>query len=805
MRVLHLLMTLLLTYASNANAQEICFDQVENDLGDIDFQTEWIRHSFNFKNTGTKILKIDNILVSCGAAAQVSKREFAPGEEGSLTISYHTKYRPDTALNIVTELYTNSVNKHSHIKGLHNLILKARRINAKNIVFTPNYSLTVQSRHMSSKPQKDQNSSYDRILTRYLEHFYQVPIAQTDETIDQLTTSIRRGGYWLDIDYDCFCRTRWEPINHITNLRTMAVGYTDPRSKYYHNDTLRQIINDGLTYWNNRQPKSHNWWHNVIGSCHPMTELIAMMTLSGDGLSSELKDSIVTKMLSNNPMRWTGANRVDIASYQIFIGALLHSDSIVLSSSRIAFEPVKVTFQEGLQADLSFHQHGNQLYTGGYGIVFVEQIVNLQYCLQNTPYQMESDQWRLFSDFFLQSFLKIFRGPYIDYNTLGRGITRKNNLNRKSEILPILYKYQMIDADHQSIIRNAIARFERADNAEQDAPTGNINFWRSDYMLHNRKHFQASVRAASNRVLKVESGNGDNLLGEYLTNGSLYFVQRGDEFYNIFPVWEWDKIPGVTSNDNIHPRSMVMDKKGETSLVGGVSDGSTGCFIYQQDDENVRASKSYFFFNDKIIVLGSDIVSKKGGALHTTVNQCHLRGNVCIKDGSRVVTLENDRSLRSNNIKWVIHDQVGYVFPDQNEIGLKLSKQSGSWLRVDYNAKDSVEAMPVFNLIINHRTKKSSFAYIIVPNVDDSKVLTSDEMVKIIANNGNCQAVYSPTDNQYQINFFENGTLKTPHFNLSVDRACCVIVKQDHRRQWHWIANDPTQHDKQPVIRLVQQ
>lgn len=67
-------------------------------------------------------------------------------------------------------------------------------------------------------------------------------------------------------------------------------------------------------------------------------------------------------------------------------------------------------------------------------------------------------------------------------------------------------------------------------------------FWRSDYMVQNNPSYQASVRGASVRTYKAETGgNGENLKGTLLSAGSFSIRVSGDEYFNIFPCWDWSK------------------------------------------------------------------------------------------------------------------------------------------------------------------------------------------------------------------------------------------------------------------------
>lgn len=61
------------------------------DFGEM-YQMEEVTHEFTFTNRGKGTLTIRNITATCGCtAATPSKREFAPGEHGTIKVTFHSK------------------------------------------------------------------------------------------------------------------------------------------------------------------------------------------------------------------------------------------------------------------------------------------------------------------------------------------------------------------------------------------------------------------------------------------------------------------------------------------------------------------------------------------------------------------------------------------------------------------------------------------------------------------------------------------------------------------------------------------
>ena len=109
----------------------------------------------------------------------------------------------------------------------------------------------------------------------------------------------------------------------------------------------------------------------------------------------------------------------------------------------------------------------------------------------------------------------------------------------------------------------------------------------------------ASVKMASDRVIGTELVNEDNLKGFYMGDGALYTYCRGDEYLNIFPFWDWRKIPGITAYESEAPVPAFFNYgahvRNKAAFVGGVTDGETGMTAMVLDRDGLQAHKSWIF------------------------------------------------------------------------------------------------------------------------------------------------------------------------------------------------------------------
>ena len=462
-------------------------------------------------------------------------------------------------------------------------------------------------------------------------------------------------------------------------------------------------------------------------------------------------------------------------------GCILKNDSIVSTNVSEFFEPICITSGEGIKEDLSYQQHNNQLYIGGYGTVFVNNISQIAPLFRGTKYALSADELKLFSEFVRSTYLNVFRSRYMDFSVCGRSVSRKKTLDL-GDCAALFRNMKALDPEHADEYEAAAQRFA-TQNATFGRTDRNKMYYTSDYMLQNRKRYDLSVRAVSKRTCRSESGNGENLWGTYLSEGATCIRVLGNEYTDIFPVWEWDKIPGTTLPAGEVENHNDWGVAGVADFVGGASDGRYGVMAYSMNDYGVKAQKGWFMFDNEVVCLGAGIEAPgTDKEMFTTVNQCHLSGNVYLMgaDGA-AAKVEPGAALNQAVSGWVWHNKVAYYFPQSTPIHLKAANQQGRWSKINFNQSGEEVSMPVFNLSIPHGSKpqQASYAYIIVPGISSPTMLKAYDMqpVEILSNTANLQAVYHKKLDIAEVIFYQPGKLTIGSTTLSADKPCFMVAK----------------------------
>lgn len=134
---------------------------------------------------------------------------------------------------------------------------------------------------------------------------------------------------------------------------------------------------------------------------------------------------------------------------------------------------------------------------------------------------------------------------------------------------------------------------------------------------------------ASDRIIGTEMMNGDNMKGYYMADGATYIYKDGKEYLDIFPLWDWRKLPGVTAFEDNAPMPLIKSyqPRNKGTFVGAVSDEKQGMTVMELDRAGVKAHKAWVCTDDFILCLGAGIQADSNLVVTTSIEQCHKMGN----------------------------------------------------------------------------------------------------------------------------------------------------------------------------------
>jgi chondroitin AC lyase len=523
--------------------------------------------------------------------------------------------------------------------------------------------------------------------------------------------SQRPDGTWGDLDYGSTARSGWPPANHLARTVALVAVAQSPGTAAADRGALLAAAHRAFAFWIAHDLQSTNWWYNEIG----VPDAIGTMSLLLGDQRTPAEFRYATRVsLARFPVARTGQNRVWLAGNALKLGLLTGDPARLQAASAAIWSEVRVTAEEGIQADFSFHQHGPQQQFGNYGMAFAVETARYAEILRGTPWQLPPDRRSVFSHYLLDGQNWVSWRGALDISACGRQLMPGSPREKTANLARVMERAARFDPANAPAYADFVARNE---DGAANRLVGNRFFWRSDYLVHRQPQWAATVKLSSNRVIGTELVNSENLSGYHLADGASYFYRDGAEYADIFPVWDWRKLPGVTCAQVDPPRFQTSSVPAD--FVGGVSDGRDGCCALDYRRDGVRARKAWFAGGDGVICLGADIGGDGAAPIATTLNQCLLRGPVRITAGGRTGTLGSGSHALSG-IESAEHDGWRYTLLDAGRAQLAIGPASGSWRRVFDNPDSPAPPLSkeVFTLWLDHGRNPAGahYAYAVSPS-----------------------------------------------------------------------------------------
>ncbi len=575
-------------------------------------------------------------------------------------------------------------------------------------------------------------------------------------------------GSWPDIDYADNQGTNWPHLQHIERASLLARAYCQPGSALARDPAVRIAIARAWEFWFARDFTNVNWWYNEIGI--PRTLATGLVLLRDELTPRELEQGI--RILARAKIQAESQNLVWLAEINALRGLLAADEALVARAyARIAAEIRVVTpGAEGLQADFSLLQHRRCLYNHGYGASFAVDGTRLARLLSGTRFALPPERIALLENLLLDGSQWMGLGPWQDWAARGREIAR---IGRG------LGTYQAAAAENLLALTPPSSRAAELGalvariREQPDAPplSGARHFWRADFTVLQRPGFYASVRTFSSRLANTDFNGPENLLGHHLADGATTLMARGGEYASIFPLWNWQRLPGVTARQTppLTPGSPRREN-GSRDFAGGVSDGSAAFAAFDFERDGLAARKAWFLTDAGLLALGTGLSDSENHPVATTLNQCLLRG--------LVVTESNPVA---SSTTWLWHDGLAYVSLDGASLHHEAGPRTSSWRAIHQNLPATPITGDLFTVWLDHGSapRNASYAYLVAPATDAAatRALGTAPRVRILANTPTLQAAAQPADGLLGAAFYAPGELDLGASGvLAVDQPCLVLL-----------------------------
>ncbi|ANE47090.1 hypothetical protein SY83_13390 [Paenibacillus swuensis] len=610
----------------------------------------------------------------------------------------------------------------------------------------------------------------------------------------------------------------------LRRIKEMALAYVLKGSELAGNPVLLSDIEEALIwiYEHRSEPDpdpKEKWWYWEIGMPLQINDICALLydslpfatvqtwmeAIHRWGPTYDYKDGRVM----------TGANRVWKCMI-LAVQGILWNKPEKLEAAREGLTDVFPTVEtsDGFYADGSFIQHHYFAYTGGYGSSLLGNLTKLMFLLDGSRWELDGKHTSTVVGWIDSAFAPLlFRGSMMDM-TRGRESSRRHSGGHLSghEVLSSILLLSIIAEEANALrLRSfAVSMIERdtyrsfAENASlpltvlAQSLTGDSGiprleersmhkvFASMDRVVHHRPGYAWGLSLSSSRCRKYECINQENLKAWYTADGMLYLYNGDLAHYeeDYWPTVDAYRMPGTTVDTR--PReavSVLYGKEFECSnhWSGGVSlqgtYGASGLELCAEGSE-LTARKSWFFFDQEMVALGSNITLPSGKAETIIENRKsgtdgtgHMLadGDVILAEPGAVTDL-SDRGWFHLERDAATNTGTGYMLLQPASVWGIYEERSGSWHNVNQGSLTSKALLRrnYHTLWIDHGSDPAgaSYAYAVLPEVtpSDMQLFAQRQPVEILA----------LTDDVHAVAHHELGITAATFWGKGVSRAAGI-------------------------------
>ena len=569
------------------------------------------------------------------------------------------------------------------------------------------------------------------LLDGSLSPFSGSDLADAEAILSRIAEDADGNCMFADLDYGNQDRAVWPAAKHLTRTERLAILYrleTDPDRKAAYKDRILRL----LDHWIANDYQNPNWWHNKLSDPNILGEIGLLMRQELDGERLRGLSALVGRgCYSVDPTlrAYTGANAIDIAMSSIKFGALTGYAPAVRSALCVVSDALGYSLSEGIKKDGTFFQHGNRLYMGGYGIVFISGMAKLIRMVAGTEYMFTGKQLEPLAEFILTGLRTASFGDTLDPTVMGRSVSR-HNAQPLSGLAPVLVLLAQTEGMPR---REELLAY--ADSIVNDTK-GNLGvryFEDAKFLVINNEDFYFSFRGGDNLMYYSEITNDENILC-YNSSfpGVTTVMHTGDEYTNISPLYDYSFIPGTTAvpeTDEELAAHADPTYRLLPGIYGGAAAEGAAAVFAKTKHEGIGMTVSCFAVDDAAILLGAGMKNDAGDRMNTTLDQSYYAGSFRI-DGNTV-----------------IHNGVRYEVLAGGEPVVGHERRTGSWRRNNLTLADTEAEGEIFTIYLENA---ETYAYTVMAENTDARF-------EVIENTPSLQAVRLP-DGRIAAAFFCAGS-----------------------------------------------
>ncbi|EDQ84181.1 uncharacterized protein MONBRDRAFT_30506 [Monosiga brevicollis MX1] len=528
-----------------------------------------------------------------------------------------------------------------------------------------------------------------------------------------------------------------------------------------------------------------SWWNDIAV---PQALAATFVLIGPEAIPRSIYNKAIPTL---NRARWsslTGANLV----WQAYVDVLRSAfegqpsevsralDTVYASASMISSK------HDGINHDGSFSQHRGQHLTGSYGANYTNFVLNIVHLARDTSFYISPKHLHNFARLVLdgQAWMSVGSDEVWDFAVTGRIIARPPGVHRVDFNVDHL---AALNSTRRDEFLNFALRLARNDSGT--TLLGHRYFFDSDYAIMRGPGYQYSIHMFSSLSTNARCINNEGKQSQLTASGTVALYYTGHEYDNIFPVWDWQQLPGALLEQLPNkPTCKSTYMRSLTSDVGGVSNGKLGATFMTQFSKPrpLKCVRSWAMFPDVLVATAQQISGPVSMPVIFTLADCRAAGSVTValRNGKRISIMSHQLiTLPAESVAWIHHDNTIFAINSSASGSLDIFRgtSSGNWISIgDSNRTQTVERFYVKWTLA--QPLPNAAAYLMLPAVplkraDDT---LNTLMRELKFNLSERSAIYTRLhDNAVTsiATFADGGQIDYHSSQLGCDVSCALIIE----------------------------
>lgn len=602
----------------------------------------------------------------------------------------------------------------------------------------------------------------------------------------------------------------------ITKIKKIALAFGVEGTSLYQNPELLKDILSAIEFMvvNKKYNGSYstgNWWDWQIGCTQPLVDTLMIVSDYSDDPVIATAVKSIEGYAKKPSIQWpsytaTGANRTDIGLSVLGSAILAKSDERMnLVKNEVPDVMKLVTSGDGLYKDGSVIQHTKHAYTGSYGNELLKGVGKISSIISGTDFEIVDPRIQNVYETVLNGYIPLMHKGQMMSMVNGRSISRAPGTNPfttefaagSETISNIMLLADGAGDKYESLFKQAVKYWLEQSQNEYDffanardfdallgakeimdndkikaiSYTGMKVYGSMDRVVQANKNYTAGLSMYSSRIYNYEFGNTENKKGWHTGSGVLYIYNNDLQQYGegYWPTVDPYRLPGTTVDTRALADGVGYNKLSPQSWVGGTTNGKNGTAAMYYNASNLglgmdlKAEKSWFFLDGKIVNLGTSITGTSTASIETTIenrmmtneaNEISINGQVWNKEKENLTLSSGDYVHFTGTGEG---NDLGYYFIQDANVDITKETRTGRYEDINsYFVNDETYQKTYFKMGINHGTTANddSYQYIILPGISKEKLaeFAANNTIEVIRNDADVQAIKETSDGIFAMN-----------------------------------------------------